>query len=259
MALVGVADGIVRTYRKAVETDHAPRRVDHVIRQVYAMRFAHVLALAALYALVGVDVDVENGIARNETESGAHRTYGIAEQPAGSAGDYRYDCHGDHRNYESEHRSSGNLEMYVGFSYACRSVAGPADADRIKNRTKHIGTKAAVYAPGINERNYERQTGDEKHQHDCNHCVAQLVGRLAVMIVEDCAVSAHPGQSGADVLKSAERTNRGAVDPSENKGCGEPDYEICYGKRHGSGEELYLLHPRCESRGEETAFHRGGR
>ena len=63
--------GVVRAVGEAVEAYHASRGVDGVVGEVDAACLAGVLAFAALYASVGVDVDLEYGVSADESEGGA--------------------------------------------------------------------------------------------------------------------------------------------------------------------------------------------
>lgn len=60
VASCAVGDGVVLAHRSAVEAHHAARCVHEVGRQVNAVRLAHVHAVVAVGAEVGVDVHVQS-------------------------------------------------------------------------------------------------------------------------------------------------------------------------------------------------------
>lgn len=78
----GVGDGFVGAGGEAVEAEHASAHVDGVLLQVDALALAGVDASAALGAAVGVDVDMEGGAARHQSEQCAHGAERVAYQSA---------------------------------------------------------------------------------------------------------------------------------------------------------------------------------
>ncbi len=63
-----VAYGLVGTHRQAVEADHAAAHVCNMVVEIYALGLACIGAFAALDAAVGIDVDMEGGVARKESQ-----------------------------------------------------------------------------------------------------------------------------------------------------------------------------------------------
>ena len=77
----GVRNGVIRTYREAVEAYHASAHINHMRIQVNTFRLAYVLASAALGAAVGIYVEPQRALLRYVSKYSANRAYGSA-QPA---------------------------------------------------------------------------------------------------------------------------------------------------------------------------------
>lgn len=98
MAIVCIADCIVRTLRQAVEANDTPRRVNDMTRQVDTRRLASMLTPTALYALIRINIYPKHRIARNDTERSPYGAYRVAERATVAKS--------QHSDYE--HRQSGN-------------------------------------------------------------------------------------------------------------------------------------------------------
>lgn len=80
MAAGAVGDSGVGAYGGAVEAYYAARGVDGVVQEVDTFAFAHALTFTAVYAQVGVDVDVQHGVARSCAEECADGADGVAQE-----------------------------------------------------------------------------------------------------------------------------------------------------------------------------------
>jgi hypothetical protein len=95
----GVAHGTVLAHIHAIEACHATRTVNHMVGHIYALCLAHMLAFTAINAKVGVDIEMKQRIAAENTEGAPNRTNCVADKAPVHVGhgSYCQKCyHGNH-------------------------------------------------------------------------------------------------------------------------------------------------------------------
>ncbi len=84
MTSCAVGDGIVGAHSSAVEAYHTAGGVDGVVDEVDALTFTNALAFAAVYAQVGIYVEMEHGLLRGCPEERADGADSVAQSAAES-------------------------------------------------------------------------------------------------------------------------------------------------------------------------------
>lgn len=237
-AACGVAQGLRVARYEAVEAVDASGSVDHMRLSVNALSFAYTLALAAVDAEVGVDVEMEERPSAEETEGGAHGAYGVANQAPMT------------RSHPSDGQESGRSD---GEGHP-REYYHLIAADPGRNGLEHLRTDASECAVGVEKRGDRRDAENGGYSHDEKEGEAGAVGRAAVpegAAASPCACeSAEPVEN---VLQDAHGAHRRAIDTSEKEGDAEPDGHGRAASGEYYREKLYFWYP-AEPSGDDALY-----
>ena len=238
----GVGDGALLTFIQTIHARHATAVIDFVSFGVDARSFAVACAKSAAVALRCVYNRFEKGILGQEAEYRTHRTNRVTVRTPASP--CQYDEYGKSKGRYDERRQAFHPHLCFiesvavrPFRQVCQQIVAP-----LVDGSEKIGSDTPIRAVRLEQRSdrmkaYPRNEGDGKQ---CQHPITQpfLCGRVAEAVFLPFA-----RKPGDDILKYAERTDNGTIDPSEQQGQYNKQQYHTYIQCEQCGEKLYLCHP----------------